>query len=93
MAAPVIAGIALSAAAIIAIARTAFNALFVVVTYAGLQTILGQVEGYLASSLSGLPAEFAGLAGLIGLDVGLSLIMSAFTVRLAMAVMQRVVAK
>ena len=93
MAAPIVAGLALSSVAIVAIVRTGFNALFVVVTYAGLQTILSQVEQYLASALTGLPADFAGLAGLVGLDAGLALVMSAFTVRLAMAVMRRVVPK
>jgi len=91
MAAPI--ALALSAGAIIAIARTVFNTLFVIVTYAGITAITAQVEGYLSSSLSGLPADFAGLAGLIGIDAGLSLIMSAFAVRVAMAAMRRVIAK
>ena len=77
--------IQIAAPAVYALARAVLRALgFGAVAFVGVDTILNTAEIHIKSSLSGLPGEVAGLLGLFGIDTAISLILSAYTVRVAM---------
>jgi hypothetical protein len=57
---------------------------FSVITYAGADMLVGQLQSYLRSHLYSAPADLLGLLGLAGVDKALSIVFSAFAVKFAM---------
>lgn len=66
---------------------------FSVVTYAGADLLVGQLQNYLKSHLYNAPADLLGLLGLAGVDKALSIVFSAFAVKFAMKSFSKIGAK
>ncbi|MEM9764132.1 MAG: DUF2523 family protein [Pseudomonadota bacterium] len=60
---------------------------FGVVTFVGIDALYGQLDAYARSQMGQL-GQYAGLVGLTGLPTGLNIVLSAYSVRLAMSVLK-----
>ena len=66
-------------------ARYAARALGIsVVSYLGVDTVVSNAMAYIQSNLGSLGGDYAGLLGLFGIDTAISLIFSAYAIRIAM---------
>lgn len=54
------------------------------VAYVGFDAALTAAGGLIKSNLGGIPADAAGLLGLAGVDFAINIILSAYTVKVAM---------
>lgn len=61
-----------------------------VVTYVGLDAVMTQLNNYIQTNLSALPASVSQLLGLAGFGEALGIMVGAFTFRLAMNTLKRI---
>ncbi|MEO0822217.1 MAG: DUF2523 family protein [Pseudomonadota bacterium] len=84
MAAPLITGALIGGAMRAAVAGLGIG----VVTFAGVDTLLGQLESRIDTQL-GAMGPLYGIAALAGLPTAVNIVMSAYTVRLTMAAIKK----
>jgi hypothetical protein len=80
----------LTAGAVGRIARYAVTAIGVgIVSYVGVEALLSQITGIITSQVGSVGGAAAGVVGLMGIPEGVSMITSAYAVRIATAQLKR----